>query len=560
MQGFRYLKKIAIEYLLGALLVVAVTGAYLSSFRGVFLFDDFAAIFGNPNVTGENPVVLGHRWLVDFTFYLNLKLGGKDPLFYHAVNLLIHLGCVLFVFGGLRRTLIRVRGPADAGLEDEAMAATLCAAGTALLWGVHPLTTQSVTYICQRYESMMAFFLFGAFYAFIKGLEGRHERLWFNLSLVMLLGGMASKEVMVAAPVLLLVYDYVFSGRNLRDIVEKRGLFHIASFATILVLMMYQVQLAADQIAGLNTGGRIGELSWLEYLYAQGEVILHYIRLALWPVRQCFDYDWQSCGVSIRGLMAVLFNAVAFGAGIYGVIRRTGRGFAVFMFYAVLAPTSSVVPVADLAVEHRMYVSLVPAVAMLVYMGYVLAGRLSRRSGISRGWVFTAVITVTALILGLMTYTRNLVYSSEVAMWRDVVMKRPGNLRARNDLAAALSEAGDLEAALIEYYEVISRIPELLRRKLERGEAMVAGVFNKRSPEYAYFVASANLGTMYCNQSRDYDTSFEWYLAALRVAPFSPEVRRSAINLLRAFGHAEGDLDQVLNSAISESIKERRED
>lgn len=554
------MKKIAIENLLGVVLVLAATAAYLSSLGGVVLFDDYTAIFRNANVTGDSAVFSGHRWLVDLSFYWNMRLGGKDPVTYHIFNLLIHLGCVLFIFGAVRRTLLGSSAFSGKSVKDKALTASLCGAGAALLWGVHPLTSQSVTYICQRYESMMAFFMFGAFYAFIRGTEGRHERIWFNLALLMLLGGMGCKEVMVAAPVLLLVYDYVFCGRELHVIVRKRGLFHIASFAAILVLMMYQVQLAADQIAGLNPGSRIGALRWWEYLYAQGEVILHYFRLALWPVRQCFDYDWRPGEFNLRGIFYVAINAFILGGGIYGVVRRKGWGFAVFMFYAVLAPTSSVVPVADLAAEHRMYVPLVPVTGILVYLLNMLSVRLSTRFKMRPAYPFVFAVIVIASVLGVMTHSRNLVYSSEVSMWRDVVTQRPGNLRARNDLAAALSEAGDLEGALIEYHEVISRVPEPLRGKLERGEAMVTGWFTKSSPEYAYFVASANLGTMYCNESRDYVKSFEWYLAALRVAPFNPDVRRSAINVLRAFGHPEADLEQVLNAAITESIRERREE
>lgn len=552
------MKKIAIEQILVAVLVIATTVAYLSSFYGVFLFDDFPAIFGNPNVTGPGSVLSGHRWLVDLTFRFNMRMSGTDPLSYHVVNLLIHLGCVLFVFGALRRTLLKVSVSADRSIKEKSLNAALCGAGAALLWGVHPLTTQSVTYICQRYESMMAFFMFGAFYAFIRGTEGKRERLWFNISLFMLICGMGCKEVMVVAPVLLLTYDYVFCGKNPRDIVMRRGLFHIASFATLLVLMMYQVQLAADQISGSNPGSRIGDLRWWEYLYAQGEVILHYVRLTLWPVRQCFDYDWRSGELDLRGVSAFVINALILLTGIYGVIRRKGWGFAVFMFYTVLAPTSSVVPVADLAAEHRMYVSLVPAAGLLACAIYLLSARLANRLKMRPACLFAVVVIVMASILGVMTSRRNLVYASEVSMWRDVVTQRPGNLRARNDLAAALSDEGDLESALIEYHEVISRVPEPLRKKLDRGEAMVTGWFQKSSAEYAYFVASANLGTMYCNESRDYAKSFDWYLSALRVAPFNQDVRRSAINVLRAFGHPEDDLEQVLNAAISESIIERR--
>ena len=536
--------------------MIAVGVFYLTSLQGVFLFDDFPAIFKNTNVTGSRTVFSGHRWLVNLTFRINWLISGDDPVLYHVANLLIHIGSALLLFGVVRRTLRRVTFNRQ---SDGRVVSALSAFSVALIWAVHPLATQGVSYVCQRYESLMGLCMLGAFYCFVRGIESDRPRSWFNASLVALMAGMACKEVMAVVPVLLLAYDYVFCERDVRELSRKRGLFHIASFAALLVLLMYQIQLAASQIAGLDHGSRLGDASWYRYAYTQGQVILHYIRLAAWPDALCFDYGLSAAEYNGMGLSAVLLNAIVLCLSLVGVLRRKWWGFVGIVFYAVLAPTSSVIPVADLAVEHRMYIPLIPLVGVFVYCLYAVcqkARSIRILKSVRPIVLFVALVVSISLALGLRTSARNMIYWSEVTMWQDVCAKRPDNLRARNDLASALSEQGAVSEALIEYREVIARVPADLRQSLDSGQAMVTGWFKKSSPEYAYFVACANLGTMYCNQCRDYESAFEWYLRALRVAPFSPEVRRSAKSLLTVFGHEERELDRVLNDAIVKSVRE----
>lgn len=551
------MKRISTDNILPAVIIMAVLAAYVTSFRGVFLFDDYNAIFANQSVVGDHAVYSGHRWLVDLSFRLNRALSGNRAFTYHLANLLTHLCAALFLYGVTRRTTARVLS----GGTRFRHAASMFAFAVALLWGVHPLTTQAVTYICQRYESMAGMFALAALYCFIRGCEGANARLWFDFSLLALFAGMGSKEVMAVMPVLLLLYDYVFCEKSIGVIARRRGLFHIASFMMLLVLLLYQFQLAAKQMLLAEGGQRLGDISPFMYLYTQAEVILHYVSISLWPRQLCLDYCLSEASMNISGMIAFACHLILLLWFMLGVAKRRWWGFVGVAFYAVLAPTSSVIPVADLAEEHRMYIPLVSVIVGLVWILYRISLKvhavreLQNRTAI-RMYIVPVLLLGTAL--GVMTASRNLDYRSETAMWQDVVAKRPDNLRARNDLAAALSEEGSIAEARAEYSEVISRVPASLRSRLDRGEAMVTGVFKKNTYEYAYYVACANLGTMYCNEMRDYDAAFYWYLRALRVAPFSPKVRSSAMNLMRAFGHQDHELDQALNEAIRDSISEAR--
>ncbi len=547
------MKRISTDYILAAVISVAVAAAYITSCHGVFLFDDAVAIFRNPGVIGETAVFSGHRSVVDLTLRINWMISGDTAFSYHVVNLLIHIAAVLFLYGIVRRTVSRL-------ICGEGYWARSAAVAVALLWGLHPLCAQAVTYVCQRYESMMGMCMLGSMYCFVRGCVGRHARLWCDASLLLLLLGIGCKEVMAVTPILLLAYDYVFCAKSVDELVRKRGLFHVASFLLLLVVLLFEVQFAGRYMLLAEPRDRVGVVAGLPYLYTQAQVILHYIALSLWPENLCFDYAWGPRSYSALGVLAVLFHSVMAGTSLLFLIRRKWYGFVVFGFYLVLAPTSSVIPVADIAVEHRMYIPLVAiVVALVVSFLCILRGKLcSGLKEVSRRRLFLIALVILATTLGIRTAIRNMDYWSELTMWQDVVSKNPENLRARNDLAASLSEHGRIDAALAEYSEVLARIPSGLKDQLDSGDAIVVGSFRQPSPEYAYYVACANLGTMYCNEVRDYDAAFAWYLKALRVAPYSPKVRRSAMNLLRAFGCAENELEQALNDAIRDSISKVR--
>lgn len=526
-----------------------IVSAYLSSFNGVFIFDDYAAILNNRNVVGPAPALSGHRWLVDLTFRLNRIVSGDDVQGYHLFNLLVHL-VTAFAFFGL------VRHAAEAVNPGRQTGAGSCwtAAAAAVIWGVHPLNTQSVTYICQRYESMMGMFLVLSVYCLAAGLRAGNQRVWLNLSLLMLFLGMGCKEVMAVAPFLMLAYDFVFSGQSMAETVRRRGLFHIASFLMLMVLFFYQMQLAADQITGANQGARLGTLGAFSYLYQEARVIMHYIRLSLLPYDFCLDYNWRPAGIGIEGILSALLHSAGVLVSLAGLACRRWWGYAGTVFYAVLAPTSSILPVADMAAEHRMYIPLMPLAVTVAAAARRASGRVSQSRVVSRNFVFSVMVVSVSGGLAFLTACRNLDYWSEARMWQDVVRNRPGNLRARNDLAAALSQEGKVEQALIEYNEVVSRIPEGSRCEMEMGGRIVTGRFLRDSEEYVYFVAKANMGTMYAAVTGDYSMALECYLAALKVAPFSPEVRMKAIQILSIIEGPCDDSERRLDDRIWESI------
>ncbi|NQU40182.1 MAG: hypothetical protein HQ523_09545 [Lentisphaerae bacterium] len=522
-----------------ALLPLLALAAYLNTFTAPFVFDDMTALVQNPNLGSVWPIGFSPRWLVDLSFDLNYLLHGRHVAGYHLVNLLIHVGAGLLLYGIVRRTLLKPH------LRDSfGAAATPLAFVVTALWVVHPLQTESVTYMCQRYESLMGLCFLATLYAFIRATDAdapARRRRWANAALVVCALGMGTKEVMVAAPLVVWLYDALFVGRSWTAPWRERWRLHLGLFLTLGILVMFELlmmgrTLDADQSL---TGG----LSpWL-YLATQTEVILHYIRLSFLPYGLCLDYAWPPA----TGWGAVLWPALlvsAIGvATLWALWRRHPLGFAGASFFIILAPTSSVLPVPDIAFEHRMYLPLACLLAAVIPAVYALLSRHLRGTHLLIG------ATVVVLALTGLTLARNHDYRSELALWRSVVDRRPGNLRAGNDLAIALAEAGQRTQAARQFEAVLAAIPPAERSRLARGDVAPGG-FSSLSLRFHYFRAHANYGRLLANSPATRPAAIEHYVLALRAAPHQPEVEAYLREALRADGIQESSLERAMLQRI----------
>lgn len=480
----------------GIITAVAVA-AWHGSFGGAFVFDDGGAILENTTIRqlwppwpslrppGTGMPVTG-RPLVNFSFALNWALSGSGAWSYHLFNLALHVLAGLALFGCIERTLRLGLGQGESAATDgrdggSAFSARGVALVAALFWTVHPLQTAAVTYLSQRAEVLAGLCLLLTFYTFIRStaVPGIAARRWRAASLACCLLGMASKETMAAAPLLVLLYDRTFvSGSFLEAWRRHRG-FHLALAATWLLLggLLFT---SGDR--GSSVGLHLGVSAWA-YLLTQAGAIMHYLRLVVWPSPLVFDYG-EGLVTSAWDVLPQLAMLAALAAWtVRACVRNRASGFLGVWFFAVLAPSSSLLPVVTQTMaEHRMYLALaVPAV--------VLARALMQRASSWR--VGLAALLVVSL--GAVTVRRNLDYRSEITLWQDTVAKRPGNPRAHYNLANALFHAGRTEAAIEHYRRAL-----LLRP----GHA-----------EAHYNLANA------LAQSGERSSAIEHYRAALRLQP-----------------------------------------
>jgi tetratricopeptide (TPR) repeat protein len=482
--------------LLAALAIVTgVTLAYQNTFTVPFLFDDNSSIRDNPTIrslsTSLSPapggLTVSGRPLVNFTLALSYALSGTAVWGYHLLNLLIHAAAGCTLFGVVRRTLLLPRLAPRFGRD-----ASLLGLATALLWALHPLQTESVTYIIQRAESLVGLMYLLTLWCFIRATAPEAAKAWGPLTFLACLLGMMSKEVMVTAPVMVALYDRIFLAASWREVWQKRGRLHLALAATWLVLAWLVV---GTGNRGGTAGLGIGMSPWA-YALTQIGAVVHYLRLAVWPHPLVFDYgkDLVAGWREVWWQALVLFPLVL--ASLWAAWRGRAAGYLGVFFFAVLAPSSSFVPVVTQTMnEHRVYLALAAIVVLLVTGLYAAWGRRS-----------LAVFAVLAVGLGTATARRNHDYRTELAIWEDVVVKHPTNVRALITVAALHEDAGR---------------PAESRAMLEEAARVAPLSFEARN----------NLGNAWMKAGRWAEAS-ECFEAALRLKPDEPYVLNNLGNAL----------------------------
>ena len=441
-----------------ALIIVAGLLAYANSFSGVFVFDDLLLITKNPRIWHLFPIREYFsempRPTVSLTFTFNYWLGRLNPWGYHLLNLVIHLLAALTLFGIIHRTLARLKSFSG----NSARWLALC---VSLLWVVHPLQTQSVTYIIQRDESLMGLFYLLTLYCAIRFAESPQQRQWGIGSIFSCALGMGCKPVMVTAPLTGLLYDRIFLESSFSQIFRKRGGFYAGLAATWLFLAV--LLMAIHEPAHTHTVGfSMKNLSPLQYAVNQPQVIWHYLRLAFCPHPLIFDYAWP-VAKSLRTLfLPALGIAFLLLAILWGFRRYPKTAFLGASFFLLLAPTSSFVPIADLMYEYRMYLPLAPLIALVVMGGYHILRTLFPSQPNLRKTLAAALVGIAAVLASLLTFQRNKVYHDDITLWSDVVAKRPDSARAHCNLGVALQDRGGaVEKAAWHFREALRLNPEI---------------------------------------------------------------------------------------------------
>jgi Tfp pilus assembly protein PilF len=552
------------------LIVVAGVLAYANSFSGPLVLDDLDSIANNPTIrhwsTAPWPPIgltTTGRPILNLSLALNYAVSGTAVWSYHGLNLAIHLLAGLTLFGIVRRTLAAWGAPAS----------VTSACAVALLWVLHPLQTEAVTYIIQRAESLMGMFYLLTLYCFIRGaqtdelkggarcppraerpdlgliVDGANQRIggnafhlspgwWYGLSGAACLLGMGTKEVMATAPLLVLLYDRTFLAGSFTAALRRRGLVYAGLAATWLVLPF--LVLAAQGRSG--SAGFASGVAWRSYALTQFPAIVHYLRLCVWPHPLVFDYgaaltlDWFTvlpCALVIIGLLA---------ATAWALVRHPAAGFLGAWFFVILAPSSSIIPVATQTVaEQRMYLPLI-AVVVGVVLGLQ---RLPGRAG-------PAVVLGLAVILGGLTARRNETYRREEDLWSDTVAGRPANERAHNNLAFYLLEAGrDQEG--IEHYEQALRLkPDYADAHFNLANVLATfpGRLNEAIGHYEaalrvnpqFFQAQDRLGNALMAAARPAEAAGH-YEAALRL---NPNLAQTQYSLGNALERMPGRLDEAI--------------
>ena len=464
---------------LGFALVIIGFAVYWNSLPAPFTFDDDHAIVVNEQIRHLSTSVsrteqgspLAGRPLVSLTFAINYALGGLNVRGYRLVNIAIHVVNALLLFALAARTL-RVRavdanGPLHVGFA------------IALVWMVHPLVTEPVDYVSQRTELMMATFLLLTLY-FAQRAAGapsapgaplrRDRQAWLWASVTACALGMACKETMVVAPIVVILYDRTFAFRSFREAMRQRGHYYAALCVTWVVLLALLWSTPRGDSAGF-VGASVSP--WT-YLLNQSQMIVRYLRLTLWPQGLVLDYG-EPANVTFSDIAPYAVVVAALLAGtVVELVRNSPIGFLGAWFFLTLAPTSSIVPIStEVGAERRMYLPLVALVALLIpSVGQAFMTRASGAArtlrvrdrpadlkGPPRLWIIG--IMSIATLLSIATIQRNAEYRSGLTLWQTVLDRWPPHARAHRNLAAELKLAHRPQEEIEHLRAAVKDLPDL---------------------------------------------------------------------------------------------------
>jgi protein O-mannosyl-transferase len=587
--------------LLIALMLTAAAGwAYSTSFAGVFVFDDKFAIADNPNIKSLWPLTramsappempVSGRPVASLTLALNYALapddvrdvlspGGpsappevrrrflRNVWGYHLFNLLVHVLAALALFGVVRRTLISPRLVTRFGADSTTLAFVI-----SLVWMVHPLLTDAVTYVVQRTEVLMGLFGLLTLYCAIRAGEhdvvARRRRLWTTGAIASCAMGMGSKQTMVVVPLLVWVWDWLFGERSSSGAgptVRNRRALYAGLAATWLILA------ALVWVERWPTSIGFAKEGWTPwtYLLTQSQVIVHYLRLSFVPWPLALDYDgWPMARSVLQVAPYVLFLTALLAGTSVAIVRRNPWGFPGAWFFALLGPSSSVLPLAtEIAAERRMYLPLAAVITSVVIGAFLLWQRASprvladaeRRRGVGRpaAGIIVAAITIA---LGAMTYGRNIDFWSDEGIWRDTVEKRPTNPRARLNYGIDLYAAGRLPEAERELREALRLKDTSAAAHANLGAVLCAlgqldeGISHLEralvlDPEYT--TAHGNLGEAYASSGKR-ALAAQQFARAVEASPDNPFLLNRLAWLL-----ATSPEDTVRNGSRAVELAER---
>lgn len=558
------------------LIVFVCLAIYSNTFYANFTFDDVDNINLNNAISnfsssnGYDFFLHSRRGVGYLSFLMNYRLGGLDVFGYHVFNVAIHLINALLVYGIVLATanLYRNHDHGNNG-RRQWFHPPLIALFPALLFAAHPVQTQAITYVVQRFTSLCTlFYLAGILcYALARQTAGKqpapHIKQWGWLAASLLCFVLASrtKEIAFTFPFVVLIYEFMFFRTDLKDRLKYLALPVIAPL--LLAAMAAFNILRVSGIHGLDLYTKVQtSISRLDYLLTQFRVIITYIRLIFFPANQSIDYDFP---ISTSFAWPVALSALTLGFILMTAIWlwiRSNRvppspdrlylrlmAFGIIWFFVTLSIESSIIPIIDVIFEHRLYLPSTGALIAITSAVMYVVGRMKPHTAALR--MTTILFLTITLMLAIATYKRNTVWANDLTLWQDAYQKAPHKSRVANNYAAALILRGKGEAALplliasIErepgYFAAWNNLPRvfdqipMLRGHYRNGFEMLKkdGDVNPVYVSKWFSNALNNLGVAYLLQN-DIPKAFENYRKSLEINPSFSLARENALNLISA--------------------------
>ena len=530
-----------------------------------------------------------NRYLSMLSFAFNYAAFGLKPFSYHLVNNLIHIINALLVYYLVIFTFktpyfssqqSAIHPFTDSPIHPEQLGTSpfthsplFIAFSAAFIFVSHPIQTQAVTYIAQRATSMATMFYLLSLVMYIKfRIQDSEYRMqdkkpfvyrasWiiYLCSIISAIFAMKTKEIAFTLPIMVALYEFSFFNKSPNAERQtpnlRRFLYLLPILLTLLIIPLSMLNFTAPvevitQDIDVYSRETVN-ITRMDYLLTQFRVIVTYLRLLIMPVNQSLDYRYPvyHSFFDSQVFLSFLFLLIIFGFAVY-LTRKSrikikppsfplseGRqggsdinspihrftslrliAFGVFWFFITLSVESSVIPIKDIIFEHRLYLpSIGFFIASVSVMEYFIRQKKVK--------IFAIIIVVTALSVA--AFNRNLIWNDPQALWENVLVKFPNNVRAYNGLGVIFKEQEEYDKALIQFERVLE--------------------INSN-----YFPAYYNMGDVQYKLG-DYKAAVTYFIKVLKLNP-SYHFHLDTLNSLAITYSEMGDAENAVN-AFKEAIK-----
>ena len=486
----RMIKKF-LKKLIPYLLIISITiTIYSNTLSAEFVFDDYKTIINNRlirNLTNIQDIWKSNprRFVSYSSFAVNYQMSELEVFSYHATNIAIHLltGISLFIF-----LKLLIKTPL---LENKSKIYKKLPFLAALIFLVHPVQTQAVTYITQRMASLAGLLYITALIFYLKanlvkqnvssrgGKFASGAKFWILVSFSLMLSLLAflTKENTYTLPITMLLIQYLFFTPSIKGVIKKAlpavpalllaFFIAIASYTQWIQLgnLNWKTLLSAETLQG--SFGIFNGFSW-SYLLTQFKVIIYYIRLLFLPISQNLDYDFPmsksifepTTFVSLIAILAIIFIGILLHKK-YRVIS-----FGILFFFLALSIESSIFPLNDVIYEHRLYLPSAGAIIAVVCIFCELQHAISKNVRLSKIRkasllrISGTLIFSSILLLSIATINRNKTWATQISIWSDTITKSPNKARPYNGLGIALFGKGQYGLAAKSFQKAIEIKPQ----------------------------------------------------------------------------------------------------
>ncbi|MFH1415050.1 MAG: tetratricopeptide repeat protein [Elusimicrobiota bacterium] len=545
-EGFVDIKRLIVSVILLLFLILTLYGG---SLRSPFIFDDIRKIKENPDIKKITnlPASLVYpfdkdvkvyrrnepsRPLVYLTYTLNYHFGKLDPAGYRLFNMIMHFLTSVLVF------ILAVQIFSYFLHRKEVW---LLSFFSAVLFAVHPLNTDAVTYIFGRSSILVTFFYLLSLLFFIRTFTQHRKN--HIASVVFCLLAFCSKETAVTLPLVFLIADYFLISRNNVKRVLNRTMIHMPYWIILGIYLVYK----HFYIGGIFEKGTARGVSGILYLAAQPFALLKYIRLLLFPAGYSLDHVIKLpdtvFGLSVMIPFAMILISAA---SVYLVCRRKTKTseivlFGILWFLITILPTANFIFINQVIAERRMYLSGIGIYIIVITVIYRLAGQIGERMKIGKSHIAVLFFVLYTVFFGAVTYGRNRLYKDPVLIWQDVTSRYANSIRAHNNLGNLYLERAEYEKASEEFKKALDIDPRdaiirnnlgLLYSKTGRPEDAMneytkAAMYDPHFAEPYY-----NMGNLY-SVRKSYEMSLKSYEKAVMINPRYADAYYNLGNLLK---------------------------